>query len=207
MGKKAALREARVQAARQRMRLHAFVAVLLDIFYQWRTNDKLKDEIAKLPANERRYIGMQTAKVEKRLKVIVRMLGADYPRSAGSALFADASAMVNLVLAHICRNSVTPLDTNCLEVQCVMTYIFTTAVYEMDVVCPDDRPEVQAFLRDGMAFADHIIPNDSRMLMPLNDTYWATREYLHSGAPLPVWDFSKCLPGSAEYERKQGRAA
>ena len=207
MGKKAALREARVQAARQRMRLHAFVAVLLDIFYQWRSNDKLKAEIANLPANERRYIGMQTAKVEKRLQAVVRMLGADYPRSAGSALFADASAMVNLVLAHICRNSVTPLDTNCLEVQCVMTYIFTTAVYEMDVVCPDDRPEVQAFLRDGMAFADHIIPNDSRMLMPMNNAYWATREYLHSGAPLPVWDFSKCLPGSAEYERRHGRAA
>ena len=207
MGKKAALREARVQAARQRMRLHAFVAVLLDIFYQWRTNDKLKEEIAKLSANERRYIGMQTAKVEKRLQAVVRMLGADYPRSAGSALFADASAMVNQVLAHICRNSVTPLDTNCLEVQSVMTYIFTAAVYEMDVVCPDERPEVQAFLRDGMAFADHIIPNYSRMLMPMNNAYWATREYLHSGAPLPVWDFSKCLPGSAEYERRHGRAA
>lgn len=207
MGKKAEEREARIKAARQRMRLHAFVAVLLDIFYQWRNNGKLKAEIAKLPVNERRYIGMQTAKVEKRLKAVVRMLGADYPRSAGSAFFGDASAMVNHVLAHVCRDSVTPPDTNSLEVHSVMTYIFTAAVYEMDVVCPDDRPEVQAFLRDGMAFADHIIPNDSRMLMPLNDTYWATREYLHSGAPLPVWDFSKCLPGSAEYERKHGKAA
>jgi len=80
-------------------------------------------------------------------------------------------------------------------------------VYELDVSQPDDRPEVQRFLRDGMAFANHIIPNESRLLMPLNRAYWGTREFLHDGAKLPDWKWELCPPGSAEYERRHGRAA
>ena len=206
-GKKAQEREARILAARQRMRLHTFTAVLLDIFYQWRRNDKLKKDIICLTANERRYIAMQSAKIEKRLQAIVRMLGAEYPKNHGNAFFADASRKIQTVLAYVCQDSVSPVDATSYEIHCIMTYLFTAAVYEMNIATPDDRQPVQDFIRDGMAFANHIIPNNSRLLEPLNKAYWATREFLHDGAKLPVWKWELCPPGSAEYERRHGVAA
>ena len=207
VGKKAQEREQRIQAARQRMRLHTFTAALLDFFLQWRTNDKLKADINCLTVNERRYIAMQSAKVEKRLQAIVRMLGTEFPKSPSNAFFGDASRKINTVLAYVCQDSVTPADATSYEVHCIMTYLFTAAVYEMDIATPDDRKPVQDFLRDGMAFANHIIPNSSRLLGPLNKAYWATREYLHDGAKLPDWKWELCPPGSAEYERRHGVAA
>ena len=59
MGKKAEEREARIKAARQRMRLHTFTALALLVCDKWRTNPALQEDIAELPANERRFLKMQ----------------------------------------------------------------------------------------------------------------------------------------------------
>jgi hypothetical protein len=40
----------------------------------------------------------------------------------------------------------------------------------------------------------------------MNRVFWSMRDFLHSGAPLPVWDFEK-HPSSAElYMRQQAQA-
>jgi hypothetical protein len=208
MGKKAEEREARIKAARQRMRLHTFTALALLVCDKWRTNPALQEDIAELPANERRFLKMQVAKCHKSVQAVVRMLHAQtqWP-SQSSAFFQDASALMQMLLERVCNAERMPEYCTYIAVQSVVTYLVYAAIYELQAMVFDERAEVQAMLRDMGILGDHLIQNDSPYLDALNDVFWATRNTMHAGAPLPVWDFSKCLPGSAEYTRRHGRAA
>jgi hypothetical protein len=206
IGKKAQERERRQRQAQQRMRLHTFSALALMVLTKWQDNAILLDDIKHLPANERRYIPMQVARCKRSVETVVRMLNrTDGWAAPNSAFFNDASDKIQTLLTSVCN--VLPETCRGIDIHSVMTYLIYAALYEWQAMVMDDRKEVQQMISALGAFADHLIKNDSPLLTPMNIVFWNTRSYLHSGALLPIWDFGKCPPGSAEWERRHKQAA
>lgn len=210
-GKKAQEQERRIRQARQRMRLHTFTALALMVLDNWKKNDLLLADINNLPSNERRFLKMQIAKCFKATQVVVRMLHKkeQWP-SQSSTFFIDASAIFRDLLQRICTSPTTPQMCRHMDVHSVLTYLIYAALYEWQSMEQDERKdteEVQYMIKIFGVLADHLIPNDSPFLQTMNDVFWATRNSLHSGAILPIWDFSKCPPGTAEWERRHKKAA
>jgi hypothetical protein len=205
IGKKEQERQQRQQAARQRMRLHTFTALALMLLTKSQDNDIIREDMRTLPANERRYIPMQVARCKRSCEAVVRMLNrADQWPATSSAFFEDASDKVQTLLTAVCN--VLPLTCSGIDIHIVMTYLIYAALYEWQAMAQDERAEVQRMIADMHAFADHILQNDSPLLLPMNRVFWSMRDFLHSGAPLPVWDFEK-HPSSAElYMRQQAQA-
>ena len=210
-GKKAQEREHRQRQARQRVRLHTFTAMALMVLDKWNNNEYLRADIDGLPANERRFLKMQIAKCLKVTRVVVRQLhDRQQWASPNSAFFQDASALFQDLLARICTAPATPELCRHMDIHSVMTYIIYAALYEWQYMETDeqqDTEEVQRMIASLGVLADHLITNDSPFLQTLNDVFWATRDHLHSGAILPLWDFSKCPKGTAEWERRHKQAA
>ena len=204
-GKKEQERQRRQRAAQQRMRLHTFTALALMILTKWQDNALIRDDLRDYPANERRYIPMQVARCRKSCEAVVRMLNrTDSWPSPSSAFFENASDKIETILTAVCN--VLPETCRAVDIHTVMTYIVYAALYEWQAIAQDARNEVLKMLADLGAFSDHIIQNDSPLLLPMNRVHWGLRDYLHSGAPLPVWDFDK-HPSSAERYMRQKRQA
>jgi len=197
-GKKAQEREARIQAARQRMRFHTFVALALLCMDKWIKNQELQEDIADLPANERRYYKMQIAKCHKRVQAVVRLLHdkAVWPTSPTGTFWQDATTRNDTLLHCICFDTPSMPETcRYLDVHAILTYLIYVALHEWETMeLRSDKEDSLARLEtvDDMItaiqqFSDHIIPEDSQFITPLNDVYCYTRNYLHSGAPVPFY--------------------
>lgn len=192
-GKKAEKREARIQAARQRNRLPKFVALASILIDKWRKNEALQDDIASLPANERRYYKMQLAKVDKAIGKVVKLLFSERPRP-GSSMMQDASGLLLGLLQSVCSAQKMPETCMHMDVHAVITYIIYTALREWQTTEWDkdgslaSSEEVRHLITWLGVFCDHIIPADSPLVPALNDVFCETRNLLHSGAPLPHYD-------------------
>lgn len=206
IGKKEQERQRRQQQARQRMRLHTFTALALKLLTEWKNNALILDDLKSYPTNERRYIPMQIAQCHKACEAVVRMLNKqDQWPAPSSSFFEDASHKIQTLLAAVCNTM--PETCRAIDIQIVMTYILYASLYEWEALAQDVKPEVHHMIRTIGAFADHVLQNDSPLLLPMNRVFWSMRDFLHSEAPLPIWDFSKCPEGSAEWERTHGDAA
>lgn len=205
IGKKELDRQQRQQAARQRMRLHTFTALSLKLLTEWKSNALILDDLKSYPANERRYIPMQIAQCHKACEAVVRMLNKqDQWPAPSSSFFEDASYKIQTLLAAVCNTM--PETCRAIDIQIVMTYILYASLYEWEALSKDVKPEVHHMITTLGAFSDHVLQNDSPLLLPMNRVFWSMRDFLHSGAPLPVWDFEK-HPSSAEiYMRQQAQA-
>jgi hypothetical protein len=191
VGKKALEREQRQQAARQKMRLHKFTALALLMLDKWQTNEALKEDIASLPANERRYIKMQVAKCRKATRTVIRMLHEQkkFP-SPNNAFFLDAMSILNDLLHRICYAPSTPETCRHIDVHSVLTYLVYAALYEWRLKESDGREkqkDINHMIGSLGALGNHLIPFDSPMAKTLNDVFWETRDTLHSGAALPQY--------------------
>lgn len=192
-GKKEQEREARIMAARQRCRLPKFVALASILIDKWRKNNALQDDIASLPANERRFYAMQLAKVDKQLAKVVKLLFTEKPRP-GSPMMRDASDLLLCLLQAVCSAKKMPETCMHMDVHAVVTYLVYVALHEWQAMECDDpdsmasRKEVQDMITQLRIFCDHAIKSDSALIPALNDVYCATRNTLHSGAPLPHYE-------------------
>ena len=209
-GKKEQERQKRQRAARQKMRLHTFTALTLMCLTTWKENEYILEERKAMPANERRYIPMQISRCFKAAETVVRMLNkADQWPSPSSTFFEDASERLQTLLLAI-KNTL-PRTSSATDMHSVLTYLVYAALYEWQALACDERQPVLKLISEMKALADHLIKNDSPLLEPMNKIFWATRDYLHSQAPLPIWDFKK-HPSSAELykrekEKKTAKAA
>ena len=186
-GKKAQEREARIQAARQRKRLPKFVALASILIDKWRKNDALQADIASLPANERRFYGMQLAKTDKAINGVVRLLFSEKPRP-GSPMMQDASDLLLGLLRAVCEAKAMPEVCMHMDVHAVVTYLVYTALQEWQTMEQDQRPEIRHMLTQLRVLCDHAIPSNSPLIPALNDVFIQTRNTLHSGAPLPYYE-------------------
>lgn len=192
-GKKATEREARIQAARQRNRLPKFVALASIVVNKWRTNEALQDDIATLPANERRFYKMQLAKVDKAIARVVTITFSEKPRP-GSPMMQDASNLLLHILQTVCTVKSMPETCMHMDVHAVITYLIYTALREwqtMEWDNPESKaasPEVRRMITQLGIFCDHIIRADSPLVPALNEAFCVTRNTLHSGAPLPHYE-------------------
>ena len=191
-GKKAAEREARIQAARQRMLFHKFVALALLCLDQWQKSADIQDDIAGLPTNERRFFTMQIAKCLKRVQDVVRILhnAETWPKSPTGAFYQDASDQEHRLLHIICFDTPSmPKACRCMDVHAVITYLIYCCINDWFAMHMDSEIAQTAEFADMYlalkAFANHVIAADSPLIVPLNEVYWSTRESLHAGAPLP----------------------
>ena len=198
-GKKAAERETRIRAAQQRMRFHSFVAWALLVCDKWSSNPELQEDVSSLPVNERRYIKMQIAKCHKRVKEVVRLLQYKkaWPTGPTNAFFQDASAKIRKVIDVICIDTPSmPEVCRYMDVHAILTYLVYVALHEwqtMELRSGNEDSIARYDAVDDMItalqqFSDHIIPADSWLITPLNDVYCYTRNYLHSGAPVPFYE-------------------
>ena len=186
-GKKAAEREARIQAARQRNRLPKFVALASILIDKWRKTEALQDDIATLPPNERRFFKMQLAKCDKAIMTVVRLLFTEKP-SPTSPLMRDASDLLLCLLRSVCEAKAMPEVCMHQDVHAVVTYLVYTALQEWQNMEQDPRPEIRHMITQLRILCDHAIPADSPLIPALNDVFILTRNTLHSGAPLPYYD-------------------
>lgn len=214
-GKKEQERQRRIRQAKQRMRIHTFTALALLIFEKWEEVDLLQKGINSLSANERRFWKMSIAKCHKSIKKVVTLLHKDTPFPApGSQFFIDAAKWEQDLLSMLIHAPSMPDMCMHIDVFAMLTYIIYAAMREWQVMerrmekpnslC--DAPEVCDMIRNIGIFGDHIIPVDSKFILPMNEVFWATRESLHAGAPLPIWDFSICPPSHSQwvfYPRKE----
>ena len=200
-GKKAQERQQRQQQGRQKMRLHMFTALALLVLDRWQTNEFLIDDIACLPANERRFLKMQIAKCKKATQAVIRMLHDEFPYpSRSSTFFQDASDMMQDLLSRICNHPMTPKICRYMDVHSVLTYLIYAALNDGQIMETDgrqDRQEVCYMITILGVLSNHLIKNDSPMLQAMSAVFWDTRDMLHSGAALKEWDFQK-HPSSAE---------
>ena len=192
-GKKAQEREARIQAARQRARLPKFLALASILIDKWRRNDALIDDVAFLPANERRFYKMQLAKVDKAVARVVGMVFHEKPRP-GSPMMQDASDLLLKLLQAVCTAKSMPETCMHMDVHAVMTYLVYTALREWQSMEWDNTasmaasPEVRHMMTQLGVFCDHVIKADNPLIPALNEAFCSTRDILHSGAPLPHYD-------------------
>ena len=185
-GKKALKREARIQAARQRDRLPKFIALASILIDKWRRNEALQDDIASLPANERRFYRMQLAKIDKAIGKVVPMLFHERPRP-GSPMMRDASDLLLYLLQAVCTAKSMPETCMHMDVHSVITYIVYTALQESqwNMDAPED---VRHLITCLGAFCNHTIKADSPLIPALNEVFCKTRNRLHSGAELPHYE-------------------
>lgn len=185
-GRKAQEREARIQAARQRDRLPKFIALASILIDKWRKNEALQDDIASLPANERRFYKMQLAKIDKQLVKVVKLLFTEKPRP-GSPMMRDASDLLLYLLQSVCTAKAMPETCMHKDVHAVMTYLVYTALQEWQWNT-DAKEEVRHLIICLGAFCNHAIGKDSPLIPALNEVFCLTRNRLHSGAQLPHYD-------------------
>ena len=185
-GRKAQEREARIQAARQRDRLPKFIALASILVDKWRKNEALQDDIASMPANERRYYKMQLAKIDKTIGRVVPLLFSERPRP-GSSMMRDASDLLLYLLQAVCSAKSMPETCMHKDVHAVMTYIVYVALQESQWNM-DAREEVRHLISCLGAFCNHAIPANSELIPALNEVFCLTRNRLHSGAELPHYE-------------------
>lgn len=198
-GKKSKEREARIRAARQRKRLQMFIALISMILDGWHRQD-ISDDIDGLPPNERRFLRMQIAKCEKSVNAAIAVVYSKSPAS-DNAFCDDTKDVLKMLLHEVCSFRTMPEVCSYMDIHAVMSYLVYAALYELWRM-EDQCQEVITLIRNLGVLCDHIIPNDSPLLLPMNGIFWTTRDRLHSGALLPVWDFDKCPKGTAEWERR-----
>lgn len=197
-GKKAQEREQRMQAARQRMRFHTFVALALLCFDKWRHNPDLQEDIAGFSPNERRYYKMQTAKCFKRIQCVIRYLHekSAYPKRPTNAFFEDASTRIQRVLFCVCDAPSMPETCRYTDVHAIVTYLVYVALHEWGIMDTQNgnaesfafTDEYESMMVALRQFCDHAIPADSPFVAPMNEAYRKTRDLLHSGAPVPHYE-------------------
>lgn len=187
LGKKAAEREARIQAARQRNRLPKFVALASILVDKWRKHEVLKEDLAALSVNERRFYAMQLAKCEKAISNVVRLVYTETP-SPTSPLMRDASELLHGLLRSVCGSKAMPEVCMHMDVHAVVTYLVYVALHEWQTMEQDPRKEIRHMITQLRILCDHAIPADSPLIPALNEAFCETRNMLHSGAPLPHYD-------------------
>ena len=195
-GKKELERQCRERAAKQRLRLHKFCAVMLLLFDKWLHNEYILDDIEGLPANERRFIKMQRSKCLLRTQAAVRLLNEkEHYAPGGSAFFRDASNEAVALMKKVCDAPSMPETCRYMDVHAAVTYVMYAALRDweaMEVMGGKEDslcrcPEVMDMISAIGIFCDHLVPLGSFLAQPINDVYWSTRDGLHAGAPLPDW--------------------
>lgn len=179
LGKKERKRQERQAMARRRMRLHSLLTVWLLCLQNWEQalagthrNFKVEHEVG--------YFKMQLAKLRKRTNIACRLLGSEWPHR-GAVFFTDAQKKIEALLDANIKNS--PADTGYFDLHAVMTYVCYANMHNLCFTTKEERPEILSLITALGQFANHLLPLDSPLLMPMNKTYWETREMFQEGDP------------------------
>ena len=179
IGKKERKRLERQAMARRRMRLHSLLTVWLLCLQNWEralagTHENLKIE------QEVGYFKMQLAKLRKRTNTACRLLGDEWPHK-GAQFFQDAQKKIEVMINANIKNL--PGETSYFALHTVMTYVCYANLHDLRFSTKEQRPEILSLISAMGQFANHLLPLDSDLLMPMNRTYWDTREMFQEGDP------------------------
>lgn len=209
----------RQAAARRRMRLHCFIALLIPIMDGWRLgikggglsgkNSEIKYAPVDVTDKEKSYIRMQMGQIDKARDAVVRMLGIASFEQVGQQFYHTADEKLQAVTNAIFKFlPETATHTDNLR---VLTYIIATAFHDLRMLTVDERPELRKLCSVLEQFGNHLLPVDSPLLLPMNGVYWSTRDMMQE-SPASWYDADLDWDtGPTEAERwlmsQEGKAA
>lgn len=208
---KAQRNEERRQAAMIRMRLHTLVAILIPTMDGWiiglnggGRKGNMEYRAVELPEKERRYFRMQSAKINKARDAVVRLLGLK-SFDIGQNFYITADAKLTKISESILRNI--PEGSNHTDEMRVLLYIIYAALHDLRILSDDKRPEVGKLCAAVGALANHLLPNESHLLLPMNKVYYETRDLIQEN---PEWydvDWENDPTSAEKYLREKEAAA
>ena len=198
---KAARNEVRQRAARNRMRLHTFIALLIPVMDAWDIGMKGGGKIGDIrfkpldvPREEARFLKMELPKVAKARDAVVRELGiASF--DVGKNFYATADGKLQVISEAVVE--ALPAEASHTDSLRALTYIVYAALWDLVALTDDSRPSVQKLVSAVGRIANYILPASSSLVLPMNAAYYATRNMMQenpewyevdwSNAPQEVW--------------------
>lgn len=178
----------RKKAAQKRMRLHTIIAILIPIMDAWEvglkgggTVKQMSFKPLELPRKDAVFLKLELPKLEKARDAVVRELGSasfnvgkNFYRTADEKLQAMSEAVVEAC----------PAEASHTDIMRVLTYLVYTALWDFATLTEDERLSVQHLISAFGRIANHLLPADDPLIMPMNKAYYATRDMMQEA---PEW--------------------